>query len=483
MYIVSPLKPHAVPMGDIPTHMFTRAAHRQHTEKVLIDAETGQGFTINDIIQTSQQLAQGLAHMGLANTVIAAYGRDPRNVFVYYAALLSGNAFQLVSCREQLEISQAKLVFVEGRHMSDLGTAAEIIAFDRGSHAFRTLSDLLASGIGIKPRAMAPEAAEKALAILAGGQRPVMLSHYGVLAAPAGSGQGVVVAGMPGIGNIAHLPLLAGCTVVQLRECSALACLAAIAAHNANVLLATNELLLELRNARRRDGWLELSGRAFPTDCLQTVFVWQMHAPGSFKQQMQELLRARVVELYGFVETGLIAGLISESPPLRDSVGVLCANVTARIVCDGRDLKPGEYGEIWVKTPRLMMGYLGGSAGLVDGFFCTGDFGTVTEDGVVVVMGRVDDVVRMEERHVPPVEIERAVRQCAGVADCAVVRAAGPGHDVPFVFAERSAPAAQISAVLAELAGAYPGICGRFVDMLPRTATGAVARTELVSML
>ena len=72
------------------------------------------------------------------------------------------------------------------------------------------------------------------------------------------------------------------------------------------------------------------------------------------------------------------------------SVSVLVACMTARIVDDeGRDVEPGEEGEIWVKGPQVTKGYFeddkANREAFVDGWFCTGDVGAFT-DGLVYIL-------------------------------------------------------------------------------------------------
>ncbi|KAJ1949711.1 hypothetical protein FBU59_001023 [Linderina macrospora] len=299
---------------------------------------------------------------------------------------------------------------------------------------------------------------------------------------------------MHGIGNVAHFPILSGAKVVQLREFDAHACLKAIDKYRPSVLLATHELLLDIYEAATRTamGSLKLlgsEGQGFSADSVQVIFLREFRAPNAFKQKLAALFQARLVELYGYTETGLVAGVIAECPALPDSVGLLCPNVTARIVLDGRDLEAGQCGEILVKTPRLMMGYLGqqGTNSLDDGFFRTGDFGTVTESGVVVVKARFQDVIRLESGYVTPGEIEEEVRSRLKVSDCSVIKVKREsGFDAPFVFVARDGADGldtSVAELIASFENMYPGIRGRLVDAIPRTTTGEVARSELMSLL
>ncbi|KAJ2841528.1 hypothetical protein IWW36_006232, partial [Coemansia brasiliensis] len=230
--------------------------------------------------------------------------------------------------------------------------------------------------------------------------RPLMFSHFGLLSsygigcATADSLSKTAVSAVPfansyGIANIAHLPLLSGSCVVQASNSNGVSCLELLEEWNAGVFLATYSVLAEIVSEAKRssDGTIVVGKRRFDISRLQVIFMHELRRGAyAFKEKVAALFNVRIVELYGYMETGLIAGIITEHPRIDGSVGLLCPNVKARIMLDGNELDDGQYGEILVSTPRVAAAADEGSPD--SSYFHTGDFGTVTRDGVVIIKSR-----------------------------------------------------------------------------------------------
>src|SRR5581483_12286517 len=91
---------------------------------------------------------------------------------------------------------------------------------------------------------------------------------------------------------------------------------------------------------------------------------------------------------------------------------------------DGRDLPAGEVGEIWVKGPTVVRGYLNDdeatAASFTDGWFHTGDLGLLDEDGFLFVVDRLKDVVIRGGENVYAAEVEAVLFDHPDVVDVAV---------------------------------------------------------------
>jgi acyl-CoA synthetase (AMP-forming)/AMP-acid ligase II len=84
----------------------------------------------------------------------------------------------------------------------------------------------------------------------------------------------------------------------------------------------------------------------------------------------------------------------------------------------GAPVPVGERGEIAIKGPTLMIGYIGKTAEDTfdaDGFFCTGDGGYVDEDGLLFWEGRLTEIIKTGGANVSPIEIDLALANCPGV--------------------------------------------------------------------
>lgn len=140
------------------------------------------------------------------------------------------------------------------------------------------------------------------------------------------------------------------------------------------------------------------------------------------------------------VDADLLAALRQAVPATKGNtrrlatLGPLLADLEARIVDDDGNVRPARgVGIIELRGESLTPGYLtmGGFVGAQDenGWYDTGDLGYLTEEGHVVVCGRVKDVIIMAGRNVYPTDIERAAGRVEGVRPgCAVAVRLDAGH-------------------------------------------------------
>jgi cyclohexanecarboxylate-CoA ligase len=121
------------------------------------------------------------------------------------------------------------------------------------------------------------------------------------------------------------------------------------------------------------------------------------------------------------------SGAPSDTPAQFDTtVGLPAPGVHVRAVGeDGRPLPPGDEGELQTKGPQCFQGYvdpaLDAAAFDADGWFRTGDFGSVEADGRVRVSGRLKDVIVRNGENISALEVEEALFRCDDIADVAVI--------------------------------------------------------------
>lgn len=236
---------------------------------------------------------------------------------------------------------------------------------------------------------------------------------------------------------------------------------------------------------------LDLRGDRFAPPALRCVLLGGGPAP-------RELLaRARalgfpVATTYGLTETASqVATLPLELARCNtDAVGVpLFANELRIVSPDGVTLPAGEAGEIAVRGPTLMKGYLGRpaetAAALRDGWLFTGDVGTLDARGFLRVLDRRSDLIVCGGENVYPAEVEAALRAHPAVGD------AGVAGEPDSRFGRRVAawvvlrPAARASTdeleafCRARIAGYKIPRAFHFVDELPRGPSGKLLRREL----
>jgi acyl-CoA synthetase (AMP-forming)/AMP-acid ligase II len=198
---------------------------------------------------------------------------------------------------------------------------------------------------------------------------------------------------------------------------------------------------------------------------------------------------------YGSTETGINTFAASEDL-LRapGTIGRLVPGTEIRLLDDdGREVRDGEVGEVFVKNGMLIAGYHGDRGAtersMRDGFFSVGDLARVDRYGLYHIAGRKRDMIISGGVNVYPIEVENALAAVPGVAEAAVVGVPDDewGERVAafVVLAEGAAIEASdvIREVRAELAGPKLPREIHFVDALPKNPTGKVLKTELAARL
>ena len=147
---------------------------------------------------------------------------------------------------------------------------------------------------------------------------------------------------------------------------------------------------------------------------------------------------------------------------------------------------------MWVRGPQRALGYLDpahtAEAFDAEGWFRTGDMGFVAPDGTVTMTGRVKEIINRGGEKLSSREIEDALAAHPGVVEVAVVAAPHPRlgeQPAAFVLGKPGVTEADLGAFLADAGLAPQKIprVWRFVDSLPRTASGKVVKGQLQAQL
>lgn len=173
------------------------------------------------------------------------------------------------------------------------------------------------------------------------------------------------------------------------------------------------------------------------------------------------------------------------------SVGVCWPNMEARIVDTetGRDLGPGERGELWMRGPNVMKGYFNRPEAtadmlLPDGWLRTGDIAYVDTDGFFFIVDRLKELIKHNAYQIAPAELEAVLLSHPAVADAAVI----PSPDeetgeVPkaFVVLKGQVTTEAILDYVAQHVAPYKKIRRiEVVDTIPKSPSGKILRRVLV---
>jgi len=133
------------------------------------------------------------------------------------------------------------------------------------------------------------------------------------------------------------------------------------------------------------------------------------------------LPHVNLFDLFGLTETGSCDFCVrpEDQPAARGTIGRPTDGVAFRIAKAPELGLPKGVGELQIRTPSVMAGYLDDStqtaAAFVDGYFRTGDLATIRNDGYVQLVGRSKDVISRGGNKIAPLEIENLFAQHEGV--------------------------------------------------------------------
>ena len=207
------------------------------------------------------------------------------------------------------------------------------------------------------------------------------------------------------------------------------------------------------------------------------------------------------IQVYGLTEvSGVVTQLmpddrtaVAEHPERLVSAGRPIPGVELKIVDPAtlEDLPAGEHGEIWVRTPQLIKGYLGKpeeTAEVIteDGWFRTGDMGKVDADGFVFVEDRLKDMIISGGENIYPPEVERVLAEHPAVMEVAVIGVpddtlgrAGEGRRRRSSRTPTATEEELIAFCRDHLAHVQVPEVGRHHRALPRNPTGKILKRDL----
>ena len=231
-----------------------------------------------------------------------------------------------------------------------------------------------------------------------------------------------------------------------------------------------------------------LPDAAAPPPSLRVIEVSGSALPPALAEMAARRLCPNVVVEYGSTECGLVASApVAALGGAARAVGFLHADVAVEVVDDsGRRLPPGAEGLLRIRTGAEIDGYFrdpeGTAQAFRDGWFCGGDIGTLSRDGVVSVTGRRGDLINNGGEKISPHEVEDALLALPQVIEAAafgVPDRMGVTQVWAAIVAAQDVPAATLNALCRARLGLHAPKFVLQVRELPRNANGKVLREEL----
>jgi oxalate---CoA ligase len=212
------------------------------------------------------------------------------------------------------------------------------------------------------------------------------------------------------------------------------------------------------------------------------------------REGLAAALGVPVLEHYGSSEAGQSSSNLAPPGPYKPGTCGIPENGVVKIVGEnGREASAGEQGEILLTGPTVTSGYLDAPelnrAAFVDGWFRTGDIGSLDADGFLTLHGRKTEMINRGGHKISPAEIDDALQRHPAVAEAAAFGTPHPrlGEDVAAAVVLREGamvtPLELREFLLPTLAQFKIPRRVVFVDRLPKGATGKVQRLRLAEGL
>ena len=499
-------------------------AGRLADKPAIIEGETGRTFTYAQLAVATRQVAAGLARHGIQKgDVLAFYCPNGPEYIITLLALWSLGAVPttinpLFTARElayQLKDAGATSLLTA----PDLLDKATEAARDAGIRVIFLLGE--ADGIsGTIPYAvlLAEDAAPPAVAIEPGRDLAALLYSSGTTGLP----KGVMLTHANIVANICqlnalthvaedetlmvalpffhiaawviflHMGLTCGATIVTMARFDLTRFLQLSQDHHITRTLLVPPLVLALAKQPQVDDY-HLSYRVIETGAAPLA--------ESVARTCEARLGCAIQQLYGLTETSPITHGNTEAPGKPDviSVGHCIPNTECKVVdlATGAELGPNQQGELLVRGPQIMLGYLNNPEATAraiepDGWFHTGDIGYADESGAFFIVDRVKELIKYKGYQVAPAELEALLLAHPAVADAAVIPSPDDeAGEVPKAFVVLKAdatsdasPDASPDAIMAYVAARVaPHKKIRrleITDQIPKTASGKILRRILV---
>ena len=498
-----------IPEMSITDYVFHKAS--AYPDRIAVSDGAGNQYTFAELEQASRSLAGGLAARGMGpGTCIALMAPNlPQFPVVFHGVAPAGATLTTINptygaaeVRHQLQDAGATMLITIGMFLEVANEAVEgtdvteVVTIDAAEGSLP-----LASLIGDPIPQVEVDVRDHVMVLpyssgTTGLPKGVMLTHYNLVANIAQMEHVLVytdnevgLSALPffhiyGMQVLMNGMLTNGVTVLTMARFDMEQALELVAEHKVTRFFAVPPMVLGLAKAPIVDQY-DLSS-------VKQVFSGAAPLTVELQNECAERINCEVVQGFGMTELSPVTHCTPEGRNKPGTSGVAVSNVESRIVDPetGEDQPVGERGELWVRGPMVMKGYLNNpeaTAETIDaeGWLHTGDVAIVDEDGYFSIVDRIKELIKYNGFQVPPAELEGLIATHPKVLDVAVIGvpddAAG---ELPKAFVQL-APGAdltleELQAFVGEHLVSYKQIrLMEVIDLIPKSASGKILRREL----
>ncbi len=439
----------AVDIPDVPvTEYVLRRAAESPDVVALVDGPTGRSYTYGQLAGMIASFAGGLAARGLGpgDTIALMAPNIPEYAVVFHGAAVAGVAVSTVNptytaeeVRFQLQDSASKLLVTIGMFVDTAKEAAEgtdvadIVVLGDAPAGTVPFTDLLGEPIN-----QVPVDTRSQIVVLpyssgtTGLPKGVMLTHRNLVANLCQIEGGlevedgeIALAVLPffhiyGMQVLMNGLLAAGSTIITVPRFDLQQVLEIIQDRKVTRFFAVPPIVLAFAKHPLVDEY-DLSS-------LRQVFSGAAPLSAELAVEAGERIGCEVVQGYGMTEMSPVSHLTPIGGFKPGTCGVTVPNAECRIVSPetGEDQPVGGEGELWVRGPMVMAGYLNNPEATAitidpDGWLHTGDVGVIDADGHLTIVDRVKELIKFKGFQIAPAELEALLLTHPAVADAAVI--------------------------------------------------------------
>lgn len=481
------------------------------TETILIDGQTGQSVTAGDFIDRVKRLAGGLLAEGYGkgSTVALMAPNMPEFCIVFHAVAWAGGTITTINpsytaaeVSHQLQNSNADILltvpaFLETAQQALVQSQTKEIFVIGQAHDARSFEVLMGEPL----REQVPVNAATDIVVLpyssgtTGLPKGVQLSHQNLVVnvdqviTAAGVQSGEVAAGfLPffhiyGMTVLMNVHLAAGGTLVTMPRFDLEQFLRICQDHKSRRMWIVPPVALTLAKHPLVD--------EFDLSSIEQIFSGAAPLGAELSNAVGERLDCVSLQGYGMTELSPVSHVTPVTAARAGASGLALPNTECRIVDieTGDDKPAGEEGELWIRGPQVMKGYLNNPDATAetitaDGWLRTGDIATIDADGYMFIVDRLKELIKFKGFQVAPAELEATLVSHPGIIDAAVIGLPDPeAGELPIAFVIATDPAPsedEIKAFLSGTLATYKQIHRvEFVDEIPKSASGKILRRVL----
>jgi acyl-CoA synthetase (AMP-forming)/AMP-acid ligase II len=502
-----------VDIPDVPLTDFVLAnAERLGDKPALIDATTDRTVTYAQLAESVRAMAAGLAERGFGKGDTFAHFAP--NLPEYAIALhgvatvggVNTTANPLLTAEElavQLRDCGARMLVTVPALLDKAAEAAEHAGvsdvFVYGEAESATPFASLLQSAGEPPQVAIDPASDLAALPYSSGTtglpKGVMLTHRNLVAnicqtvaALRTSEDDRVAAVLPffhiyGLVVVLNTSLRCGATLVTMPRFELPAFLSMLQEHRITRAYAVPPIVLALAKHPLVDG--------FDLSSLEYVLSGAAPLSADLEEACAGRLGCRMQQGYGMTEASPVTHLVGDDAAGRTpgSIGQTVPNTECRIVELGtdEDVAPGEPGEVWIRGPQVMKGYLNQPEATAhtinaEGWLRTGDVGRVDENGAFWIVDRVKELIKYKGYQIAPAELEALLLTHPEIVDAAVIPLQDDeAGEVPKAFVVGSVTADEVTGFVAERVAPYKKLRAvEVIDEIPKSPSGKILRRVLV---